>query len=271
MCYEEIKKLFSQLSSTTSFLVGFLGAILVLCAIGFFIFAGLMLKGNLSYKNTLADTSARKVSIEDTAPLTDLPADNQPSNNDLTETAGAVKPLSSRDHVSGENKAPLILIVYSDFECPFCKKFHATLKQLEVDYKGKIKWAYRHYPLSFHANAEKEAEATECAYELGGHKKFWEFADKIYERTVSNGTGFALADLPKLAAELGLNKKSFEDCLNNNKYKDFVAQSLTEGTAAGVQGTPGTIIFTLKGEKKLIKGALPIELMKPIIDQALEK
>lgn len=264
MCYQDLKKSFNTLPPATTFWLGFVGAILALCTIGFLILLGLIFTGKVS------------LAVSDEAVLAKAPAADQPANqpgagnNDLTEpVSGPITPVSNRDHVRGNPNAKVTLIEYSDFECPFCKRFHETMKQVMAVYGGKVKWIYRHYPLAFHANAQKESEATECAYELGGHEKFWEYTDKIYERTASNGTGFALADLPKLAKELGLDQKSFETCLNSGRYKDYVSQAMAGGQAAGVQGTPGAILITAKGEKQLIKGALPLETMKQIIDKAL--
>lgn len=260
MCVDELKKSFSTLSPTTAFLVGFVLAILLLCTIGFFVLLGVVVKGNFSIGSLERNNPA--VVADDTDPAALEP-------ESLTEPAGTVVPVSSRDHVRGPANAPVTLIEYSDYECPFCKKFHETMKQVMDEYPGKIKWVYRHFPLSFHANAQKESEAAECAYELGGHEKFWQFTDELYKRTVSNGIGFALSDLPKLAGELGLSKTEFSKCLDSGKYADYVKTALNEGGAAGVKGTPGTILIDAKGNKELIKGAYPIELMKQIIDGVL--
>lgn len=257
MSYEEIKKASETLNSKTSFWLGFVVSILVLGTIGFVIMLVLFLKGNVSLPSS-TDSATDKTAV-----------DNKAAGDEYTEPAGTVAKVTDRDHSRGPADAQITLIEYSDFECPFCKKFHATMKEVFDAYPGKIKWVYRHYPLSFHANAGKEAEAAECAYELGGHEKFWQYSDKIYERTTSNGTGFALADLPKLAAELGLNKSAFETCLNSGKYASYVAKSLQEGQTAGVQGTPGTIIISSKGESRLVKGALPLNMMKDLVDKAL--
>lgn len=264
MCYEEIKKSFNTLSPNTAFWLGFIGAILALCALGFLVFLGMILKGNLSL--------AERVKAGDTPPIAvqDQAANPSPADNELTEpVVGQVAPVTSRDHLRGNSSAKVTLIEYSDFECPYCKRFHDTMKQVVAAYSSKVKWVYRHYPLEFHANAQKEAEASECAYELGGHEKFWQYADKIYERTTSNGTGFALTDLPKLAKELGLNQKNFETCLNSGKYRDYVSQAASQAQVAGIQGTPGAVLITAKDEKRLIKGALPLEMMEQIIDEAL--
>lgn len=260
MCYEEIKKALELLNSKTSFWLGFILSILVFATVGFVIMLVLFLKGNVNVALGAKDSVKGQIAA----------ADNKAAGgNEYTEPAGTVAPITDRDHSRGPANAQITLIEYSDFECPFCKKFHATMKEVFDAYPGKIKWIYRHYPLSFHANAGKEAEAAECAYELGGHDKFWQYSDKVYERTTSNGTGFALADLPKLAVELGLNKAAFEKCLNSNKYASYVAKSLQDGQTAGVRGTPGTIILSAKGEPLLVKGALPLNMMKDLVDKAL--
>lgn len=263
MCYEEIKKAFQTLSPKTAFWLGFVGAILVTGTIGFVVLLGLVLKGNLGLAEGARGGATPQIAAQNQA------ANPSPADDELTEPAGTVTPVSSRDHIRGASGAKVILIEYSDFECPFCKRFHNTMKQVLEAYPGKVKWIYRHFPLGFHANAQKEAEATECAYELGGHEKFWQYADEVYERTTSNGTGFALADLPKLAKELSLNQQNFETCLNSGKYQDFINQSVSQAQAAGIQGTPGIILIPAKGESRLIKGALPLEMMKQIIDEAL--
>lgn len=114
--------------------------------------------------------------------------------------------VTDKDHTKGNKNADVVMIEYSDFECPFCKQFQPTVKQILDNYKDKILFVYRHYPLPFHANAQKEAEASECASEFGGNDGFWKYAEAIYERTSSNGTGFALSKLDPLALELGISK-----------------------------------------------------------------
>ena len=260
MCYAEIKKAFETLNSKASFWLGFIVSILILGMIGFIIMLVLLLKGGINLSSSVKDDATDKTMVVD---------NNAAAEDEYTEPAGIVAQVTDRDHSRGPADAQITLIEYSDFECPFCKKFHSTMKEVLDAYPGKIKWVYRHYPLSFHANAGKEAEASECAYELGGHEKFWQYTDKIYERTTANGTGFALADLPKLAVELGLNKSAFETCLNSGKYAGYVAKSLQDGQAAGVKGTPCTIIISSKGAPRLIKGALPLNMMKDLIDKAL--
>lgn len=199
-------------------------------------------------------------------PTVNPTVDPTPSGN----TVGDLKPVSKDDHIVGSANADIVLVEYSDMECPFCKRFHPTMLQLMEDYKGKVAWVYRHFPLSFHANAQKEAEASECVADLGGNDKFWKFTDAIYERTTSNGTGFALTDLKPLAEEVGVDGTKFQDCLDNGKFTAKVNQDLAEGQQAGITGTPGTVVV-VKGEaKSIVPGALPIDSIKTIIDGLLK-
>ena len=88
-----------------------------------------------------------------------------------------VKPVSENEHIRGDKNAKISLIEYSDYECPYCKRFHDTPKQVLEEYEGKVNWVYRHFPLGFHATATPKAIASECVAELGGNDKFWEFSD----------------------------------------------------------------------------------------------
>lgn len=188
------------------------------------------------------------------------------------EKAKNVRRVSkTRDHIYGNPDAVVSLIEYSDFECPYCKKFHPTAKKLVNAYGGKVNWVYRHYPLSFHNPlAQKEAEATECANELGGNESFWTYADAIFQRTTSNGKGFPIENLVPLAKEIGLDGAKFQECLTSGRYTARVLEDFTEGSKSGITGTPGNIlVHNTTGEVKLKTGALPFEALKAEIDRML--
>lgn len=189
---------------------------------------------------------------------------------DAPQKAAKKPEVTNKDYYRGGKDAKVILVNYSDFECPFCQRFHPTMLQVMKEYGDKVKWVYRHFPLSFHANAQKEAEASECAGKLGGNEAFWKYTDAIFERTTSNGTGFALDKLTPLAKEQGLNESSFKSCLDSSEMAQKVKDQMAKGTEEGVSGTPGTIIIDAKGETQFINGALPFDQIKPMIDVALK-
>lgn len=90
-----------------------------------------------------------------------------------------VDPVTDKDHLYGNKNARYVLIEYSDFECPFCKRFHPTAQQLVTDYKGQLSWVYRHFPLPFHPSAQEFAESSECIAKLAGNDAFWKWGDEM--------------------------------------------------------------------------------------------
>jgi protein-disulfide isomerase len=189
------------------------------------------------------------------------------------EKIKSVRRVSARDHVYGNPKAPISLIEYSDFECPFCKRFHLTAKEIMKNYKDQVNWVYRHFPLNFHnPGAQKQAEASECANELGGNDAFWKYTDAIYERTKSNGKGFPLTEIVPLAKEIGLDEKRFAQCYESGKYEARVKEDFEEGQKIGINGTPANIlIHNETGEVIFKSGALPLEGFKAEIEKLLSK
>ena len=198
-----------------------------------------------------------------TQPNTPAAAPNVPNQQ---APAGKIKPVTDKDHIRGNKNAKVAIVEYSDLECPFCQRFHPTMKEILQTYGDKVNWVYRHFPLSFHANAQKESEATECVAELGGNDAFWNYVDKIFERTTSNGTGFALDKLGPLAAEVGVNQGQFQSCFDSGKYTKLVEEQIADGTQAGVSGTPSTFV-----NGQIVVGAQSFASFKTIIDQELSK
>ena len=181
-----------------------------------------------------------------------------------------VKPISREDHIRDSRNAQILLVEYSDLECPFCKEFHPVILQAIKDYQGQFALVFRHFPLDLkHPKARKEAEATECAGELGGEKGFWNMVDKIFEVTPSNN-GLNLDDLPKLAGQIGLNQQSFKNCLDSGKFVKKVEDDYQSGIKAKVTGTPGDILINTKTKKIVtLPGYVSLEQLKQAIDSLL--
>jgi len=194
----------------------------------------------------------------------DPAAVQQPTDTGTGEeiAAGPVKPADeANDHILGPADAKVTIIEYSDFECPYCKRHFETIKQLESEYKDQIRLVFRHFPLtSIHPNAQKAAEASECAAELGGEKAFWSMHDKLFEAEALSNDGFV-----QIASDIGLDKTKFKACLDSDKYASKVNQDQSEGASAGVQGTPATFV---NGE--LVSGAQPFANFKTMIDAELQ-
>ena len=182
------------------------------------------------------------------------------------------------DPVLGDKNTPVTIIEFSDYECPFCKRhFDETLPQLIKNYvdTGKVKIVYRDFPLSFHdPMATKEAVAANCAREQGGDKKYFEFHDEIFKRTISNGNGLNDKKIQTIAKDLGLNTGKFTTCLADPAQTDEVKKDIADGTAAGASGTPTFVIgkTTSNGEidGNLVVGAQPYAAFQAIIDPLLQ-
>ena len=179
-------------------------------------------------------------------------------------------PPAEKDHIIGNRSASLVIVEYSDTECPFCKTFHNTMHQIVRDYDGKVAWIYRHFPIAqLHSKAIKEAEATECAAELGGNQVFWNYLDKLFETTNSNDS-LDPSELPKIAADVGLDVNAFNTCLSSGRHTELVKKSVEEAIKAGALGTPYSVIVTQDGQKVLINGAEPIAMVKAKINALLK-
>ena len=188
--------------------------------------------------------------------------------------AATLRPVAKgRDHIRGNPAAPVTLIEYSDFECPFCKSFHPTVKKLVDESNGQVRWVYRHFPLDqIHpVKARKEAAASECAAELGGNDAFWKFADRFYELTPSNNRTDIDTVLPQIAREIGLDAAKFASCLASGRHDRRVEEDLQNAFATGGRGTPWTIIVSKSGKMYPLSGAQPYAAVKQLVELALQE
>ena len=184
-----------------------------------------------------------------------------------------IRPIDVNDHILGSSKARILVVEYSDTECPFCKTFHATMNSIMQEYgkDGQVAWVYRHFPIAqLHSKSFKEAEATECAANLGGNSKFWEYANKLYEITPSNN-GLDPKQLTNIATQVGLSSTAFDTCLNSGEFGPRVNADIQNAQELGIDGTPNSIVIDTKtNEYHSIKGAYPYAQVKSVIDLILE-
>jgi protein-disulfide isomerase len=159
----------------------------------------------------------------------------------------------------GPSDARVTIVEFSDFQCPFCARGKKVMDEVVKTYGADVRLVFRDFPLSFHENAEKAAEAGHCAEEQG---KFWEMHDWMFD----NQQSLAAGELKGAAKKLGLDGKKFDQCLDTGKYADAVAANQRAGEEAGVRGTPA---FFINGTS--LSGAQPFEKFKGEIDRALGK
>ncbi|RJO65839.1 MAG: thioredoxin [Myxococcales bacterium] len=162
-------------------------------------------------------------------------------------------------YVKGDKSAPITIVEFSEFQCPFCKRVGPTLEQIMNDYKGKVKIAFKHAPLPFHQDAQLASEAALAAGEQG---KFWEMHDKLF----ANQQALKRENLEAYAKEIGLNMDKFKKALDSGAFKAQIDEDKKAAEAAGARGTP---TFFVNGRK--IVGAQPVENFKKLIDEELAK
>jgi protein-disulfide isomerase len=162
------------------------------------------------------------------------------------------------DPAKGPEAAPVTIVEFSDFQCPFCSRVLPTLKKVEETYGDKVRIVFRDLPLlNIHPNAAKAAEAGQCAFEQG---KFWEMHDKMF----GNQSALGVTDLKKYAVELGMKAESFDQCLDSGKHEAEWKKDSDDAQKYGLSGTPG---FFING--RLLDGARPFEMFAAIIDEEL--
>jgi protein-disulfide isomerase len=159
----------------------------------------------------------------------------------------------------GPSGAPIELIEFSDFQCPFCQRANPTVQQVLSTYGDRIRFVYRNYPLPSHPNARPAAEAAACAAD---QNKFWPYHDRLFANPSKLSTG----DLKQHAADLGLDAGQFNTCVDTHKFKARVDADIEAGEQAGVNGTPA---FFING--RMLSGAQPFDVFKRLIDDELEQ
>ncbi|HVM91067.1 MAG TPA: DsbA family protein [Verrucomicrobiae bacterium] len=176
-----------------------------------------------------------------------------------SKPVAAVDP--AKDHIRGPANAKVTMIEYSDFQCPYCERHEPTIEQVLKDHPNDVRLVYRHYPLSsLHPEAQKAAEASECAFNQGGNDVFWKAHDYLFAHQDTLGTAL----YTQMAKDLKLDVNKFTSCLSSGATAATVAADEASGNDAGVSGTPSTFV-----NGQMVEGAVPADQFSSIITSAL--
>ena len=213
------------------------------------------------------DSSPGSRSAASTGPATtDAAAPNGPAirfeDLPVTRLAKGRVPLPNGANPSqGAQSAPVVIQLWSDFECPYCANVHPVLTELLRVYAGKVRLVWHDYPLPFHAHARLAANAGREAYAQGGAAGFWKFHDAVYE---SQNAELDANGLGRFASKAGLDATRFRDSLNTLRHNAEIDRDVQSGDAVGVEGTPAFLI-----NDYFFVGAVPIEILRVVVDRAL--
>ncbi len=224
--------------------IGF--ALVSFVALIFMTFAYLQ-KGEENEKLTKTKNVVEKEVVAKQAPT---PKAQKPSAGAIIDVK-----VNDGDHFRGNKDAPVTIVEFADPQCPYCGRFHDTMKEVMKAYPDKVKWVYKHFPLdSIHPYARKAGESQECA---GEQDKFWEYTDELY----ANQSSIKPSYFSQVAKKIKLDIDRFETCLDSGKYASKVNDDLKYGQQIGVRGTPGNFI-----NGKSVPGAVPFSQIKSIVD-----
>lgn len=198
--------------------------------------------------------------------------DDEPVTETVSGNITMIDPVSDDDHIRGNPNAPIVFVEYSDYDCPFCKNFHETMKRIMQEHgaSGQIAWVYRHYPIQqLHPSAPRIAAASECVAKLGGDTAFWTFSDLVFEeRGINEPTD--LSRLPEFAAEAGVDAAAYEACVASGETEGAVTEDFNDAVEIGAQGTPHTVVL-VGDEQGIINGAQPYAVVNEIVSNLIDQ
>src|SRR3990167_9726415 len=260
----EFKSAANDLGLLTPLIIPFsilLGALIISLSV-YFSFRGANFNFNVAGKSTAGATTTGDTAgaAQETNPASQTTIDDDP-------------------YLGNKDSAKVAIVEFSDYECPYCKShFQETYRKLLDNYvaTGKAILVFRDFPLSFHNPlATKEALAAECVQELGDNAKYFAFHDLVYSTTNSNGNGLEEAKLYEFAKQVGVDTNNFTQCYQQEKFKDEIAKDIADGTAAGINGTPGFVIGLLSSDGSVdgvnVAGALPYENFVQVMEEQLAR
>ncbi len=179
------------------------------------------------------------------------------------ETLKKMPEVTAEDYVRGAENPELTIVEYSSFLCGYCGRFFPTLDQIVEEYGDQVAWVYRHY------GSNELAELSECVGEYSGEEKFWEFTETLHSTLAEDSSVREIENAIELAVDIGADKETMQACVDNGEFEQRVQDQTAGGRAAGVSGTPNSILVTSDGEYRMIIGAQPYSNVKAAIEELL--
>lgn len=197
--------------------------------------------------------------------------DAQPQPNQPTTNTDKIKPVTEADHIKGSVDAPIKIVEYSDFECPFCERFHNTMNEIMDTYgdSGEVAWVFRQFPIEqLHSKAPAIALASECVAKLGGNEAFWQFADGYFAVSDLNNRTDIKTVIPQIVEDIGIDQDAFGACIESDELVSEIEEDYNNAVATGGRGTPWSILIAPNGKTFPINGAQPLSAVEKLIEIA---
>ncbi|MCD5381197.1 MAG: DsbA family protein, partial [Candidatus Pacebacteria bacterium] len=196
----------------------------------------------------------------------------QENSAEETQQEGKPRPIDATDYIRGNPNAPILIVEYSDYDCPFCKQYHETMNKVidEFGISGRVAWTYRQFPLSqLHPNSPNISEAALCVGDIGGNDAFWSFTDLIFEsRNFDEPTN--VTKLPQYAETAGIERSDYITCMEEGRMKESVLASIEDGFNSGARGAPYTVLM-VGDQEAIISGAQPYDFVKGVVENLIEQ
>lgn len=197
---------------------------------------------------------------------------NQPTPATRAEATAPIRMVDETDFIRGNPNATIMIVEYSDYECPFCKQYHTIMRQIIDEYgaSGRVGWVYRQLPVpQLHPNAPRISEAALCVGDLGGNAAFWEFSDIIFDsRGLQDVVN--ITRLPEFAEQAGVSRRDFNACMDDGRMRPAVESSMREAFEAGIRVTPYTVVM-VGTDVDIIEGVVSYDILKGVIEDLLQQ
>jgi len=187
------------------------------------------------------------------------------------DTSDQIAEVTSADHLKGSLDAPIKIVEFSDFDCPFCSRFHDAMNQI-VQNNDDVAWVYRHFPLEgLHPQARSVSIASECVANVGGEEAFWQFTDGYFEARGNRDATPHGQLISQLATDAGVDQVAFTRCFENQETNALVQEDIDNAIATGGRGTPWSIIIGPTGKTYQLNGAQPAAVIQQLIQVARDE